>query len=104
MAAPNFISGERLAIYRKLFLLNRSFDFILQRLNELNETQLFNQPQMKEMGGLTLELQAEVNFRLLQALYPVEQEEWQLYGRIRNARTRRMQTPVRISRKKPAQK
>ncbi|HLJ29390.1 MAG TPA: hypothetical protein VKY85_21965 [Candidatus Angelobacter sp.] len=43
---------------------------------------------MKELGGLTLELQAEVNFHLLQALYAAEQEEWQIYGRIRNARTK----------------
>src|SRR5262249_48339277 len=40
MAAPKFTSRERLDVYRRIFLLNRSFHFIVLRLQELGRTQI----------------------------------------------------------------
>jgi hypothetical protein len=47
------------------FLLNRSFDLIVQQLDQLGQTRLFTSRALREMRGLTQEVQLEINNGLL---------------------------------------
>ena len=68
MAAVRLNSHERADIYRLIFLLNRAFDLIVQRLDELDKTTIFNARDLREMRGLTQEVQLEINTMLLDPL------------------------------------
>ena len=68
MAAPRLTSSERAKVYRLLFLLNRSFNLIVLRLDELGQTGLFTSRDLREMRGLTQEVQLEINTTLLEPL------------------------------------
>ena len=68
MAAPHLTSAERQDVYRLVFLLNRSFHLIVQRLDELAKNKVFNTRDLTEMRGLTQEIQLEVNTAVLESL------------------------------------
>jgi hypothetical protein len=48
MAALNLTSGERMDVCRRIFLLNRSFHLIVQRLDELTQTRIISPKEIKE--------------------------------------------------------
>src|SRR5438270_13954597 len=85
MAAPRLTSSERADVYRLLFLLNRSFDLIVQRLDELSQSRLFSARDLREMRGLTQEVQLEINTGLLDSFEPVEINDWAHFGKVRIA-------------------
>jgi hypothetical protein len=93
MAAPRLTSSERAEVYRLLFLLNRSFDLIVQRLDELGQTGLFTSRDLREMRGLAQEVQLEINTTLLEPLESVEQDDWGTFGRVRIAMEKRLRDP-----------
>jgi hypothetical protein len=93
MAAPRLTSSERVAVYRLLFLLNRSFDLIVQRLDELGQTGLFTSRDLREMRGLTQEVQLEINTGLLDSFEPVEHADWAQFGKVRMAMEKRLRDP-----------
>jgi hypothetical protein len=93
MAAPRLTSSERAAVYRLLFLLNRSFDLIVQRLDELGQTGLFASRDLREMRGLTQEMQLEINTGLLDSFQSVEHDDWAQFGKVRMALERRLRDP-----------
>jgi hypothetical protein len=93
MGAPRLTSSERAGVYRLLFLLNRSFDLIVQRLDELGQTGLFTSRDLREMLGLTQEVQLEINATLLDPLESVEQDDWGTFGRVRIAMEKRLRDP-----------
>jgi hypothetical protein len=93
MAAPRLSSSERAEVYRLLFLLNRSFDLIVQRLDELNQTGLFTSRDLREMRGVTQEVQLEINNRLLDSFEPVENNDWGHFGKVRIAMEKRLRDP-----------
>lgn len=66
-------------VYRALFLLNRSYHLIVCRLADLQELRIFSPTRLRELRGLTQEIQTETNFHL-----------WHRFGKIRNARDRRL--------------
>jgi hypothetical protein len=99
MAAPNLTSGQRLDVYRTLSLLNRSFYLIVQRLEKLDAMRIFNPQHLKELRGLTQELQADVNNHLLEKLHFIERDDCYRFSQIRIAREKRLQTPVKKPRK-----
>ena len=82
MAAPRLTSSERAEVYRLLFLLNRSFDLIVRRLDELGQTGLLTSRDLREMRGLTQEIQLEINTLLLGPLDSLEHDDW---GHIRQS-------------------
>ena len=90
MAEIHLNSGERLQVYEVLFLLNRSFHSIVRRLQELDATRIFNPQHLKELRGLTQELQSEVNHHLLDTLHAAEEHDWYRFGKVRIARGRRL--------------
>jgi hypothetical protein len=93
MGAPRLTSSERAGVYRLLFLLNHSFDLIVQRLDELGQTGLFTSRDLREMLGLTQEVQLEINATLLAPLESVEQDDWGTFGRVRIAMEKRLRDP-----------
>lgn len=93
MAAPRLTSSERARVYRSLFLLNRSFDLIVRRLDELGQTGLFTSRDLREMRGLTQEVQLEINSGLLDSFASIENDDWGAFGRVRLAMEKRLRDP-----------
>jgi len=93
MPAPTLTSSQRAGVYRLLFLLNRSFDLIVKRLDELGQTGLFTSRDLREMRGLTQELQLEINTGLLDSVEPVENSDWAHFGKVRMAMEKRLRDP-----------
>jgi len=93
MAASRLTSSERAEVYRLLFLLNRSFDLIVQRLDALGQTGLFTARDLREMRGLTQEVQLEINTGLLDSFEPVEHDDWGQFGKVRMAMEKRLRDP-----------
>ena len=93
MAAPRLTSSERAEVYRLLFLLNRSFDLIVRRLDELGQAGLFTPRDLREMRGLTQEVQLEINTLLLGPLDSLEHDDWGTFGRVRIAKEKRLRDP-----------
>lgn len=98
MAGPQFTSAERLEVYRQIFLLNRSFHFIVQRLEELGKTNVLNARDLRDMLGLTQEVQLEINTGLLNQLDSIENDDWAQFGKVRIALEKRLKTPLRKQR------
>lgn len=94
MAAPQFTSGERQEVYRLMFLLNRSFHFIVQRLEELGKTSIINNRDLKDALGLTQEVQLGINTAVLDTLDSVEIDDWAQFGKVRIAMEKRLRTPL----------
>jgi len=95
MAAPQFTSGERMEVYRRIFLLNRSFHFIVLGLEELGKTSIINARDLRDMLGLTQEVQLEINTGLLNRLDSIENDDWSQFGKVRIALEKRLKTPLR---------
>lgn len=100
MAAPQFTSGERQNVYHLMFLLNRSFHLIVQRLEELGKTSILNSRDLRDMLGLTQEVQLEINTGLLNQLDSVENDDWAQFGKVRIALEKRLKTPLPERRRK----
>ena len=98
MADINFTSGERQNIYRHLFLLNRSFHLIVQRLDQLKF--LFHPRDLRDMLGMTQEVQLEINTILLGPLESAENNDWAQFGKVRVALEKRLKTPLPTPRRK----
>jgi hypothetical protein len=94
MAAPNLTSEERQDVYRLMFLLNRSFHFIVQHLEELGRTHILNSRDLKDMLGLTQETQLGINTAVLDTLDSIENDDWAQFGKVRIALEKRLKTPL----------
>jgi hypothetical protein len=93
MAAPKLTSSQRAGIYKQLFLLNRSFDLIVQRLDDIAQTRIFSARELREMRGLTQEVQLEINTHLLDPLGSLELHDWGEFGKVRMAMEKRLRDP-----------
>src|SRR5579864_6027700 len=90
MADSHLTSGDRLRIYQALFLLNRHFHLITCRLSDLDTIRIFPAQRLRELRGLTRELQTEVNHGLLNTLSGIEDIDWFHFGRVRIAKDHRL--------------
>jgi hypothetical protein len=52
LADPNFNSAERMDIYRSMFLLNRGFHLIVQRLEHVGKIMMKDR-DLRDMLGMT---------------------------------------------------
>lgn len=93
MRAPRLTSRERAEVYRMIFLLNRSFDFIVQRLDTLQKTGLFKSKAAKLFPDFAQELQAELNQEFLSDLHDLELEDWSEYGKARQKYEKELRDP-----------
>jgi len=93
MAAPRLTSRERAEVYRLIFLLNRSFHLIVQRLDDLAQTRIFSARDIREMRGLAQEVQLEINTTLLGPLDSLEHDDLGTFGKVRIAMEKRLRDP-----------
>jgi len=90
MAALNLNSAKRLSVYRQMYLLNRSFHFIVRRLEEVGKTGVLNSVDLKDMLGLTQEVQLEINTAVLNTLETLESNDHAHFGKVRLAMEKRL--------------
>lgn len=93
MASPRLTSRERADVYRLIFLLNRSFDFIVQHLHALQKTRLLNSKAAKLFPDFTQELQSEINQEFLENLHQSELDDWGEYGKAREKYEKHLRDP-----------
>lgn len=93
MASPRLTSRERAEVYRLIFLLNRSFDFIVQHLDTLQKTGLFTSKAAKLFPGFAQELQTEFNQEFLENLHQFELDDWGKYGKARQGWEKHLRDP-----------
>jgi hypothetical protein len=93
MGAPKLTSSERAEVYRFIFLLNRSFDFIVQRLDAIQKTGLFKSKSSKLFPSFIQELQAEFNQEFLETLHQLELDDWGEYGKAREKYEKYLRDP-----------
>lgn len=92
MAKPSLTSGERLRIYELLFQLNRSFHFIVCRLSDSVRLGICEPHDIKEMLGLTQEVQLEINTLLLDRFGTIEDNDFEHFGKVRTAMEKRLRS------------
>ena len=77
-------------MYQALFLINRSFHFIVQRLHDLENSHKLSQQHFAELRGLTQEVQRHIDNRLIEEIHTVERADWYHLGEIRTAMEKRL--------------
>jgi hypothetical protein len=100
LADPNFNSAERMDIYRSMFLLNRGFHFIVQRLEHVGKIMMKDR-DLRDMLGMTQEIQLEINTLVLNNLDSVENNDWAEFGKVLIALEKRLKTPPPKRKRKP---
>jgi hypothetical protein len=74
---------QKAGVYETLSSLNMAFAGIIQHLQTLQKTGLFNSKVAKLFPGFALELQAEFNQEFLEDLHQIELDDWGRYGKAR---------------------
>jgi hypothetical protein len=81
---------KKLQIYHTLYRLNRSFASIVGQYRALQESGIFRPASVKLFQGLTQELQSEINQQLLGAMQETELDDWNTFGKVRQAREKEL--------------
>jgi hypothetical protein len=89
----NFDVIEKAGIYETLSSLNTAFAGIVQQLQKLQRTGPFKPESAKLFSGLTQELQAEINQDFLEDLHQLELDDWNRFGKVRDAREKELRDP-----------
>jgi hypothetical protein len=84
---------QKAGIYETLSSLNLAFAGIVQHLHTLQKTGLFKSKAAKLLSGLTQELQAEINQDFLEDLHQLELDDWNRFGKVRDARDKELRDP-----------
>lgn len=87
---PQITSADRVSIYRSMFLMNRAFHAAVTRLDEL--AGLLGKRDLRDMRGMTQEIQTEINSLLLNRLESIENNDWAQFGKIRIALEKRLKS------------
>ncbi|HZU30213.1 MAG TPA: hypothetical protein VFB79_03805 [Candidatus Angelobacter sp.] len=67
--------------------------WFLQQLDDLAQARILNARKIREMSGLTQEVQLEINTLLLGPLDALEHEDWGTFGKVRIAMEKRLRDP-----------
>jgi len=86
-------ADEKAEIYETLSSMNRAFAGIVQHLQKLQRSGPFKPKSAKLFSGLTQELQAEINQDFLEDLHQLELDDWNRYGKVRDARDKELRDP-----------
>ena len=89
----SFDVTKKLEIYHTLYRLNRSFAAIVAHCQTLEATRFFPAKSLRNFQGFTQELQAEMNQEFLEILHGTELEDWNRYGKVRQAREKELRDP-----------
>jgi len=90
MAKAHLTSEERLNVYRVLFQLNRHFHFIICRLSDAGRLSIMESNDIKEMLGLTQEMQLEINTLFLDRFGTIEDNDFARFGKVRARMEKRL--------------
>src|SRR5579864_1736052 len=91
MATPDVT--QKTEIYHTLYLLNLSFSRIVAHCQTLQKTGPFKSKSAKLFSGLAQELQAEINQEFLEDLHQLELDDWNRFGKVRQAREKELADP-----------
>jgi len=61
MAASQFTSRDKEEVYRLISLLNSSLKFLVAQLQHLSSVKILNRKYLKEVEGITQEVQTEID-------------------------------------------
>jgi hypothetical protein len=86
-------ADEKAEIYETLSSMNRAFAGIVQHLQKLQRSGPFKSKSAKLFCGLTQELQSEINQDFLEDLHQLELDDWNRYGKVRDARDKELRDP-----------
>ena len=89
----NFDVTEKAGIYETLSSLNTAFAGIVQHLEKLQRNSPFKPKSAKLFSGLAQELQAEINQEFLEDLHQMELDDWNRFGKVRQARDNELRDP-----------
>jgi hypothetical protein len=84
---------QKAGIYETLSSLNAAFAGIVQHLQTLQKTGLFQSKAARLFPSFTQELQAEINQELLEDLHQLELEDWGHYGKARQKWEKHLRDP-----------
>jgi hypothetical protein len=84
---------KKLEIYHTLYRLNRSFAAIVTHCQTLEAIRFFPSKSLRNFQGFTQELQAEMNQEFLEILHGTELEDWNRFGKVRQAREKELSDP-----------
>ena len=91
MAAPDVT--QKADIYETLSSLNMAFAGIVQHLQTLQRTGLFNSKASRLFPAFAQELQAEFNQEFLEDLHQLELDDWGRYGKARDKWEKHLRDP-----------
>ncbi len=89
----NFDVNRKAGVYETLSSLNTAFAGIVQDLQKLQRIGPFKPKSAKLLSGLAQELQAEINQDFLEDLHQLELDDWNRFGKIRDARDKELRDP-----------
>ena len=84
---------DKAEVYETLSSLNRAFAGIVQHLQKLQRSSPFKPKSAKLLSGLAQELQAEINQEFLEDLHQLELDDWNRFGKVRDARDKELRDP-----------
>jgi len=84
---------KKLHVYHLLHRLNLSFASIVRRCRQLQEIRVFRAEFLRVFEGYAQELQAEINFELLDTLHDLEGHDWHRFGKVRQKREKQLRDP-----------
>jgi hypothetical protein len=84
---------QKTEIYETLSSLNMAFAGIVQHLQTLHKTGLFQSTTAKLFPSFTQELQAEFNQEFLEHLHQLELDDWGRYGKARDKYEKHLRDP-----------
>ena len=84
---------EKADVYETLYSLNTAFTGIVQHIQKLQRTGPFKPKSAKLFSSLAQELQAEINQDFLEDLHQLELDDWNRFGKIRDARDKELRDP-----------
>jgi hypothetical protein len=84
---------QKAGVYEILSSLNTAFAGIVQHLHTLQQNGLFKPKSAKLFSNLAQELQAEINQDFLEDLHQLELDDWNRYGKVRQARDKELRDP-----------
>jgi hypothetical protein len=85
--------SKKLRIYHILYRLNLSFAAIVDHCRTLEATRFFPSKSLRNFQGFTRELQAEINEELLDTLHQAELDDWNRFGKVREAWEKSIRDP-----------
>jgi len=85
--------NEKAGVYETISSLNTAFAGIVQHLNTLQKTGPFKSKSAKLFSGFVQELQAEINQDFLEDLHQMELDDWNRFGKVRQARDKELRDP-----------